>query len=92
VAMAVATGSEMLMLDEPAAGLNGGDVDRLRDDLVRLRDEGRTVWIVEHHMELVMAVCDRVLVLDAGSVIAAGTPDEVMAHPRVLEAYLGGAA
>jgi branched-chain amino acid transport system permease protein len=90
VAMAVATGSDMLMLDEPAAGLNGGDVDRLREDLVRLRDEGRTVWIVEHHMELVMAVCDRVIVLDAGSVIATGTPDEVMAHPRVLEAYLGG--
>jgi ABC-type branched-subunit amino acid transport system ATPase component/ABC-type branched-subunit amino acid transport system permease subunit len=92
VAMAVATGSQMLMLDEPAAGLNGADVDHLRGDLVRLRDEGRTVWIVEHHMELVMAVCDRVLVLDAGSVIAAGAPDEVMAHPRVLEAYLGGAA
>jgi branched-chain amino acid transport system permease protein len=92
VAMAVATGSEMLMLDEPAAGLNAADVDRLRADLVRLRDEGRTVWIVEHHMELVMAVCDRVLVMDAGSVIASGTPDEVMAHPRVLEAYLGGAA
>ena len=92
VAMAVATGSEMLMLDEPAAGLNAADVDRLRADLVRLRDEGRTVWIVEHHMELVMAVCDRVLVMDAGSVIAAGTPEEVMAHPRVLEAYLGGAA
>jgi ABC-type branched-subunit amino acid transport system ATPase component/ABC-type branched-subunit amino acid transport system permease subunit len=92
VAMAVATGSEMLMLDEPAAGLNAADVDRLRADLVRLRDEGRTVWIVEHHMELVMAVCDRVLVMDAGSVIASGTPDEVMAHPQVLEAYLGGAA
>lgn len=92
VAMAVATGSDMLMLDEPAAGLNAADVERLRDDLVRLRDEGRTVWIVEHHMELVMAVCDRVIVLDAGSVIAAGSPDEVMVHPRVLEAYLGGAA
>jgi branched-chain amino acid transport system permease protein len=91
VAMAVATGSDMLMLDEPAAGLNAADVERLRDDLVRLRDEGRTVWIVEHHMELVMAVCDRVIVLDAGSVIAAGGPDEVMVHPRVLEAYLGGA-
>jgi ABC-type branched-subunit amino acid transport system ATPase component len=88
----VAPGSDLLLLDEPAAGLNAADVERLRDDLVRLRDEGRTVWIVEHHMELVMAVCDRVIVLDAGSVIAAGSPDEVMVHPRVLEAYLGGAA
>jgi branched-chain amino acid transport system permease protein len=92
VAMAVATGSDLLMLDEPAAGLNGADVGHLRDDLVRLRDQGRTVWIVEHHMELVMAVCDRVIVLDAGAIIAVGHPEEIMADPLVIEAYLGGVA
>jgi len=90
VALAVATGAELIMLDEPAAGLNSSEIDRFSDDLLRLRREGCTVLIVEHHMDLVMEVCDRLIVLDAGRVIASGTPDEVVADPAVIDAYLGG--
>ena len=90
VALAVVTGAELIMLDEPAAGLNSSEVDNLSSDLLRLRDAGCTVLIVEHHMELVMNICDQLLVLDAGKAIASGTPDEVITNQLVLDAYLGG--
>jgi branched-chain amino acid transport system ATP-binding protein len=81
----------MLLLDEPAGGLGGDDLTDLGDTIRELRrDMG--VMLVEHHMDLVMSVCDRVMVLDFGSVISEGTPDDVRSDQRVLEAYLGFAA
>jgi branched-chain amino acid transport system ATP-binding protein len=91
VALAVATGARMVLLDEPAAGLNSGDVELLRRDLLALREAGCSVLLVEHHMELVLDVCDQIVVLDAGRMIARGTPAEVTAHPDVIDAYLGSA-
>ena len=77
------------MLDEPAAGLNPAETARLGELIVRVRSEGLTVLFIEHDMNLVMTVADRVVVLDFGEKIAEGAPREIQRHPRVLEAYLG---
>ena len=88
LARALVSDPELLLLDEPAGGIGAGDMEEL-GRLIRSWVPERTVLLVEHHMELVMSVCDRIWVLDAGRVIASGTPDEVRNDPAVLAAYLG---
>ena len=91
VARAIATGAKLLLLDEPAAGMTPEEITAMVDDIVALRDRGYTIVVIEHHMDLIAAACDRVIALDHGEVIAAGTPQEVAAHPEVIRAYLGSA-
>jgi ABC-type branched-subunit amino acid transport system ATPase component/ABC-type branched-subunit amino acid transport system permease subunit len=89
IARALGTGAEVLLLDEPAAGMTADERGRLRHVLRRLAGNGLAVLLVEHDMRLVSAVADRVTVLDAGRVIAVGRPDEIRANPAVQRAYLG---
>ena len=92
IVRALATRPRLLLLDEPAAGLSPSEIKDLDAYLVRLREErGVAIVLVEHHMDLVMAVSDRITVLDYGRVIASGTPEAVRANPAVIEAYLGAA-
>lgn len=86
---AAASGAPLLLLDEPAAGMNAEEIQDLDQRIRSLRDQGRTILLIEHHMELVMEVCDRVAVLNFGRKIAEGTPGEVQADAQVRAAYLG---
>jgi branched-chain amino acid transport system ATP-binding protein len=90
---AVVSGAKFLLLDEPVAGLNDAEIDRLARLVLDLRDElGLGVILVEHNMGLVRRICDRVVVLDVGAVIASGTPETALRDPKVLTAYLGETA
>ncbi|MFJ4830851.1 ABC transporter ATP-binding protein [Streptomyces sp. NPDC088747] len=89
IARAMASRPRLLLLDEPAAGLNGEEMQQLARIVRPIRDSGTTVVLIEHNMGLVMSLCERVTVLSGGAVIAEGTPAEVVATPEVIEAYLG---
>ena len=90
IARALTTDPRVLLLDEPAAGLNAAERERLGTLLRELRADGLTIVLVEHQMDLVAAVCDQLTVLDFGAVICEGPPAAVVADKRVLDAYLGG--
>ena len=89
IARALATAPRLLMVDEPAAGLNAGEVETLVERLQMLRRDGLTILVVEHNMDLVMTIADRVLVIDYGQHLFEGAPAEVQRHPGVIAAYLG---
>jgi ABC-type branched-subunit amino acid transport system ATPase component len=91
LARALATKPRLLLLDEPAAGMNSEEIGQLRDRMLKLRSRGITIVLVEHVMELVMGVTDRIAVLNFGQKIAEGTPAEIQNNTLVRKAYLGGA-
>jgi branched-chain amino acid transport system ATP-binding protein len=92
IARALATEPKLLALDEPAAGMNATEKLELRELLLRIRADGKTILLIEHDVSLVMGICDSLTVLDYGKVIAAGKPADVRIHPEVIRAYLGKGA
>jgi len=91
IARALATEPKLLLLDEPAAGMNPKETEELNDFILDIKKKfNLTVLLIEHHMQLVMGISDRIYVLDYGKIIAEGTPNEIQNNKRVIEAYLGG--
>ena len=89
IGIALASRREFLLLDEPAAGMNPEETLRLSRDIREIRNKGMTIFLIEHHMQLVMDICDRIAVLNYGKKIAEGPPLEISRNPQVIEAYLG---
>lgn len=90
IARAIATDAKLILLDEPAAGMNPQESEELLQFIRELRDKGYTILLIEHDMNVVMNISDRVYVLDHGRLIAEGLPHEVANNPQVVQAYLGG--
>lgn len=92
IARAIATGAKLLLLDEPAAGMNPSESEQLMEFIRSLLKKGFTILMIEHDMNVVMNVSDRIYVFDFGKLIASGKKEEIINNPRVIEAYLGGGA
>lgn len=89
IARAVATGADIILLDEPAAGINLTTMNQIRDYILKLHKAGKTFFIVEHNMPFIMNLCHKIIVMDYGQELAVGTAQEIQNNPRVIEAYLG---
>lgn len=87
---ALASNPKLLLLDEPAAGMNPQETKELMELIAFIRSEFKlTILLIEHDMKLVMGICEKIMVLNYGRIIATGTPDEIRANPEVVKAYLG---
>ncbi|MFN2339923.1 MAG: ABC transporter ATP-binding protein [Halanaerobium sp.] len=80
---------ELILLDEPGAGVNPTLLNKIAENIIKMKEKGKTILLIEHNMDLIMNICDRVIVMNDGKELVAGTPAEIKTNPRVLEAYLG---